>query len=369
MKVSVLQENMRVAVANAMKAVPSRPQLAILNSVLLTATPTHLEISATDLYVGIRTKVMGEIQEPGTLAVPAKTFLDMIQSLPAGKLELETHDSTLTMISSSGKVKIQGQASDEYPAFPDQTGQSLVFSLRDLELIDQHVRFATSTDQTRLVLTSLLMKFGSQGLEVVGTDGFRLAHLLMPATEIETESKFLLPAKAVSEVCRIANQEKVERVTFFISHELKQLSFMINQTEMFVRLLDGEFPPYEKIMPVEFELQATWDGEEFTSQIKRAFIFARETSNIVRAQIEGEALKISARSATQGEYEGTMPIKLLKGNPNSIAFNAKYLLDFLSQVKPATIWFGMNDSLKPALIRPEGMATYSYIVMPFRVNE
>jgi DNA polymerase-3 subunit beta len=369
MKVSVLQENLKLSLVNAIKAIPARPQLQILNSFLLTATDTHLEVSATDLYVGIRTKVMGDIQEPGTLAVPAKTFLDMIQSLPAGKIDLHTQDTTLTLISSSGKVKLQTQPSDEYPAFPAQAGQSLVFSLQDLELIDQYVRFATSTDQTRLILTSLLMKFGEKGLEVVGTDGFRLAHLVLPSTEISGESKFLLPAKAVSEVVRIARQENVASVTFFISHELKQLSFMINQTEMFIRLLEGEFPPYEKIMPAEFELQASWDGEEFTSQIKRAFIFARETSNIVRAQLEDGKLKISARSATQGEYEGEMPIKLIKGNPNSIAFNAKYLLDFLSQVKPSTIWFGMNDSLKPALLRPEGMSHYTYIVMPFRVNE
>lgn len=369
MKISVLQENIRSAVVNAAKAVPARPQLAILNSLLLKATETHLEISATDLYVGIRTKVLGEIEEPGSIAIPAKTFLDMIQSLPAGKIELETQGTTLLLSSSSGKVKLQGQASDDYPDFPAQAGQSLNFSLSDLETIDQYVRFATSTDQTRLVLTSLLLKFGEKGLEVVGTDGFRLAHLVLPMTEIQAESRFLLPAKAMSEVCRIANQEKVSTVTFFVSQELKQLSFVINQTEMFVRLLDGEFPPYEKIMPAEFSLQATWDGEEFASQIKRAFIFARETSNIVRARIEGDQLKIFARSATQGEYEGQMPLKILKGEPSQIAFNAKYLLDFLSLVKPKTIWFGMNDSLKPALLRPETAPTYSYIVMPFRVNE
>lgn len=369
MKVSVLQENVRSAVINASKAVPSRPQLAILGSVLLTATETHLEVSATDLYVGIRSKVMGDIQEPGSLVVPAKTLLDIIQSLPAGKLELETKDTTLTLLTSSGKIKIQGQVSDEYPDFPAQAGQNLVFSLTDLQTIDQYVKFATSSDQTRLVLTALLLRFSETGLEIVGTDGFRLAHLKMPMT-IEGEAQsFLLPAKAVSEVCRIANQEKVTSVTFMVSQELKQLSFIINQTEMFVRLLDGEFPPYQKIMPAEFAIQATWDGEEFASQIKRAFIFARETSNIIRLKIEANTLQISARSATQGEYEGEMPLKLLTGEPSSIAFNAKYLLDFLSLVKPATIWFGMNDSLKPSLLRPEGMAAYSYIVMPFRVNE
>jgi len=369
MKVSLLQENLRQAITNVIKAVPARPQLAILNSVLLTATETELEVSATDLYLGIRTKIGVQTQEVGSLAIPAKTLLDLVQSLPAGKIELETQGTTLLLTSTAGKIKLQGQVSDEYPAFPIQAGQRLDFNLSDLELIQQGVGFATSADQTRLILTSLLLKFGEKGLEVVGTDGFRLAHLVLPKTGIEVGSQFLVPAKAMGEVCRIAAQEKVATVTFFVSQELKQLSFVINQTEMFVRLLDGEFPPYEKIMPAEFSLQATWDGEEFTSQIKRAFIFARETSNIIRAQIEADTLKISARSATQGEYEGQMPINLLKGAPSPIAFNAKYLLDFLSLVKPKTIWFGMNDSLKPALLRPEGAANYSYIVMPFRVNE
>jgi len=369
MRLSILQENFKPALINASKAVPARPQLAILGSIHLKADATHLEVSATDLYVGIRSKVQTEVTEPGSLVIPAKTILDVIQALPPGKLELETQGNTLTIVSSSGKVKLQVQSSEEYPAFPAQAGDTLVFSLEDLEHIDKYLKFAAGSDPTRIVLTAFLLQFTHKELEIVSTDGFRLAHLKLPLSQEVAEQKFLLPAKAISEVCRIAAQEKVTSVTFYLSQELKQLSFMINQTEMYVRLLEGEFPPYEKIMPVGFGVQATWDGDEFAAQIKRAFIFARETSNIIRFQLEADELVLTARSATQGEYEGRLPLKLLVGQPTSIAFNAKYLMDFMSLVKPQTIWFGMNDNLKPSLFRPEGHTHYSYVVMPFRVTE
>lgn len=369
MKIELLQENLRIAVTTVSKAVPSKPQLSILSSIILNATETGLELAATDLYFGIRTTVSGEVIEPGSLIVPGKLLLESVQSLDPGKLMLEVDKTTLTITSANTTLKINGQESTEFPAFPTRGGLEYQMSLAQLEEIDQSVRFSAGTDPTRQVLTALLFNFQAQHLQIVGTDGFRLSVLHQELTTPIEPQKFLIPARSISEVVRIMTQEKLESVTLHLAADLKQVSFALGQTEVFVRLAEGDYPPFEKIMPAEFALQATWDGDDFTAQLKRAMIFARETSNIIRFQIDADKLTLSATSSLQGNFTGTVPIKLIKGEPSVIAFNARYLMDFLNSVKPEQIWFGMNESLKPALFRPEGKTQLTHIVMPFRVNE
>jgi DNA polymerase III subunit beta len=369
MKIILLQENLRSALTHVSKAVPSKPQLAILGSVYLKVHPTHLELAATDLYLGIRSQVLGTTETEGTLVVPGKVFQEVIGSLPPGKISLESTDTTLIISSSAGITKIQGQSSDEYPPFPNPGGEDLTLSVSDITTIDTMVRFSAGVDPTRMVLTSLLFQFLPEGLRVVGTDGFRLAILTLPQLKNDSNQQLLVPAKAIAEVTRIATQEKLTQIAIRLSQELKQLSFMIGETEVFVRLIEGDFPPFEKIMPTEFSIQAEWDGEAFLAQLKRALIFARDASHIVRLQLSNKELKIQAQSSSVGEYTGSIPLETHQGGEAAIAFNARYLLEFMTTLKPDRVWFGMNESLKPAVLRPAGKTEYTYVVMPFRVNE
>lgn len=369
MKISVLQENLKTALTHVSKVVPTKPPIAILSSVYLEVHTTHLELAATDLYLGVKSQVLGSNQESGSLVVPGKLFHELISALPPGKIDLYTEDTTLIISSANGITKLQGQISDDYPPFPTAEGTSYRISLEQLAAIDTNLRFSSGIDPTRVVLTALLFNFKDTELEVVATDGFRLAIERFPVTENGLSHSVLIPAKAVSEICRIAQTEKVDNIQFYLSEELKQLSFSINETQVFVRLIEGSFPPYEKIIPPDFSLEATWDGEEFVSQLKRAMIFARESSNIIKLEISGDELQVLASSSAYGNYVGKIPVKISRGTQGSIAFNARYILDFMTTIKPEKVQFLMNESLKPALIRPYGKNTYSYIVMPFRVNE
>ncbi len=369
MKITLLQENVRSALTHVSKAVPSKPQLAILSSILLKVHPTHLELAATDLYLGIRSQVLGTTETEGSLVVPGKVLQEVISSLPPGKITLETLENTLIIKSSAGTTKIQGQPSDEYPPFPSPGGEDLILSVDNITTIDTTVRFSAGNDPTRIVLTSLLFQFLPEGLRVVGTDGFRLAIQTFPELKDYPVQQLLVPAKAIAEVNRIALQEKIEQMTIRLSQELKQLSFVIGETEVFVRLIEGDFPPFEKILPTEFLIQAEWDGEAFLAQIKRAMIFAREASHIIRLSVTDKELHIQAQSTSLGEFNGSIPLSKHEGADATIAFNARYLLEFLTTLKPDQVWFGMNESLKPAVLRPLGKTDYTYVVMPFRVNE
>lgn len=369
MKLQLLQENLNSALNQVQRVVPSKPQLPILSSILLTAQKNKVNLAATDLYVGMKTEAAAKVETPTTIAVPGKIFYNTVAALAPGKLELSLDKDTLTISSRNNTTTIQCMAGDEFPDFPPINAQSYSFNTSSIERIQDMVSFSASIDPTRPVLTALLFQFDQEGLLVVGTDGFRLATLKLSEEKNEKEAQFLIPAKAMGEVAKISSAQDQEVVEFKVSEELKQAVFKIGTTQLYVRLIEGEYPPFRKIIPTSFETEVEIDGEEFENQLKRAQVFARESLNIIRFQLNKVKLKIIASSPIYGRQEGVMGIDFIKGQQGEIAFNSRYLLDFISALKPKKIKFFMNESLTPAMMRPDGNEDYRYVIMPFRVNE
>jgi len=368
MKLNVLQENLKNSLNHLQKVIPSKPQITILSSILLQVKNQKLVLSATDLYLGIKSELLVEVEEEGELIVNGELFKNIINSLENGKIALELKENLL--IISQGKTisKLTCQKSEEFPSFPIVEGDSFVLNVTDLEKIQSLVTFCASLDQSRPVLTALLLKFSDKGLEVIATDGFRLSSLFLRTISSKQEKTILIPAKALNELYRIAKQIETDEIQILVSDELKQLLFKINSIEMYVRLIEGEYPPYEKIIPPNFKLTIEFDGEEFLTQLKRAAIFSRDASNIVKLAIEKERMVVSSQSPTFGEYTGEIIIENSSGESGEIAFNVNYLIDFINAVKPEALAFGMNESLKPAMFKDKKIEDYFYIAMPFRVN-
>lgn len=370
MKIKVLQENLAKALTNLQKAIPSKPQLPILASIHIKVEDTVCQLSATDLYFGVRCKVQADVSESGEIVVPGKEFKEIISSLPPGPITLEYAESTLKIISAKSRAKLQCMSSEEYPEFPQSEGENLQLSPDQLDKVLQSVLFSASSDQARPVLTAVLFSLSEQSSRVVATDGFRLAVLdLSQLSSAQGEVDFLIPAKALGEVARISKQSLDANVVFSVSEELKQAFFSIDDVEVFVRLIEGDYPPYQKIIPSKFATTVIFDKTELLDNLKRASIFAREASNIVKFNIYPEQIQISASAPTIGEFKGELSSSKVEGGEAVIAFNTKYLLDFLQSTTEETIWFGMSESLKPALFKPEGRDDYQYIVMPFKVND
>jgi DNA polymerase III subunit beta len=369
MKLEILQENLSAALNQVHRIIPNKPQLPILSSILLEADKNNITLSATDLYVGIKTTVSGKVTKPSNIAIPGKIFYNIVTSLNPGKLTLSLESNTLTITSQNNKTTIQCLDTTEFPEFPEMNGETHSLSVSSLEDIQNMVGFSTSIDPTRPVLTSLLFQFNQEGLLVVGTDGFRLATLKLSTEKIKEDAQFLVPAKAITEVTRITSSQDVNSISLKISEELKQAVMIVGSTQLYVRLIEGEYPPYKKIIPNDFSLEVELDGVEFENQLKRAQIFARESSNIIRLKFSKEELTITAMSSSYGRQEGKMMVEVNKGSEGEIAFNSKYLLDFFSALKPEKVKFFMTESLTPAMLRPVDQVDYQYIVMPFRVNE
>ncbi len=311
MKLKVLQENLKNSLNYLQKVIPSKPQITILSSILLKAKDNELTLSATDLYLGIKTKLIVEIEEEGELIINGELFKSLINSLDSGKVSIELKENSLVITQNKTVSKLSCQKSDEFPSFPIVEGDSFVLNLNDLEKIQNLVTFCAGIDQSRPILTALLLKFKQHGLEVVATDGFRLSNLVLRDINSEQERTILIPAKALNELYRIAKQINVENIEILVSDELKQLLFKINGVEMYVRLIEGDYPPYEKIIPPSFSLKVEFDGEEFLTQLKRAAIFSRDVSNIVKIKIEKDKMIITSQSPSLGDYSGEILISNL----------------------------------------------------------
>ncbi len=368
MKFNVLQENLKNSLNYLQKVIPTKPQISVLSSILLQLKDQKLILSATDLYLGIKTELIVETENTGELIVNGELLKNIINSLENGKISFELKDNFLIIKQGRTTSRLACQNSEEFPSFPVVEGDSFYLGLDDLEKIQTAVAFCASVDQSRPVLTALMFKFSKLGLEVVATDGFRLSSLFLRTISSEQDKTILIPAKALNELYRIAKQAEVQKIEILVASELKQLLFKLNQIEMYVRLIEGDYPPYEKIIPPSFILNIEFDGLEFLTQLKRAAIFSRDVSNVVKLAIEKNRMLISSQSPSLGEYSGEITINNDSDQTGEIAFNVNYLIYFINALKPETLIFGMNESLKPAIFKNKTTEDYFYIAMPFRVN-
>jgi len=314
--------------------------------------------------MGIRSTLAAEVKTKGLIAVPAQVFSEIIASLSPGKIELSLKENTLIIKSGKNISRVQTLSPDDFPPFPEAGETKLEFSHEQIESILTQVPFAASKDETRPALTAVLFNLGETP-EIVATDGFRLSVLKLKRSF--PEQKFMVPAKSLIEIFR--GLELENGVIFHLSSELQQLFFTTGEFEIFIRLVGEEFPPYNKIIPSEFELQIELSAADLLQQIKRACIFAKESSYIVTLEIKDNQLIVSASASAIGKHEGQMEVKVLSGSEGKISFNAQYLLDYLQQIKSEIIIMQMNDSLQPAQFSPALKSELRYIVMPFRLQE
>lgn len=370
MHFQVLQENLKKSLSHLQKIIPSKAQLNALSAISIEISEDRLRLSGTDLYLGIRTELAIKADGEAKLLVEAETFRNLINSLEAGMLSFSKEGGSLIIEQGKTKAKLSLQNGEEFPEFPEVDGYQFDLKSEDLMQINELVSFAAGTDQTRPVLTSTLMNFKKEFLEVVATDGFRLSKLSLNNVVAKQDYPgILIPTKALVELHRILKQSDEDGVKMTVSFELKQVLFEISHLRMYVRLVDGEYPPFEKIIPNDFTTRVEFDAQEFLTQLRRATVFSKGASSVATVEISSQELIVSARSAEAGEYSGSINISNLSSESGKIAFNITYLIDFVNALKPETIVFQMNESLKPAMFSDKNRKNHFYIVMPFRISE
>lgn len=383
--IKIQRESLLKALRFVQKIVPSNPQLPILSSLLLKLDKRKLLLSSTDLYFGVQSRVFTTTKEELSIAIPGHIFKDMVNSLKSETLEIILENDRMKMKANGSVVSIPIQDPKDYPEFPEIVTKKMELTKEVMARIEKFVCFAAGIDQARPILTTLLIKLTKNGLTAVATDGFRLSVLELPEVKGEgPDEEILIPSRYFSEVFKIAEQSEVEKITIYSEEELKQLRFEVGESDIYVRLIEGEYPPYEKIIPENFSVSLTFDGEKFFQELKRAAILAKEASNIVTIKSadlspvdnqdkENDSLIsqiiIESNSLSKGSYVGSLPLLTNISESIEIAFNVNYLLDFLSSCKPGVVEMKFNDSLKPAMFTVDEKDNFRYIVMPFRVNQ
>lgn len=375
MKLSVLQENLAQGLNTASRLVAPKAQLPVLGNILLATDRGRLKLSATNLETGINLWLGAKIDQEGSISIPAKIFTEYIVSLRPGKINLEVKENTLTVKGEFYQANFIGIPASEFPSIPTLKEEPKIkLGAKEIVSAVSQVAFAASQDDSRPVLSGILIRVKDNTLSFVATDGYRLSlrHLkegqeLVKAEELQ--SGILVPARTLTEVAKAINIEDDKAVLgLTITSQAKQVIFSLPDIELISRLVEGKFPDYEKIIPDHQSSKIIFDTETFLAAVRTAAVFARESANIIRFAIGRNKVSLSANAAQVGDNLYDLEAKT-EGEEAKIAFNSRYLLDFLNSVDSDIVEMTMTTSLNPGVFSPAGRKDYLHIIMPVRVQE
>jgi len=372
MKVSLLSENILEKILLVNHAVSSRSQLPILLNLLIKTEKKALSISGTDLEIGIKTEIPASVEEEGETTVPAKTFSELIGTIPTGKITLETTESSLTLIGKGLKTVFQTTRAEEFPRLYEDTGEEVaIIGRKEIEKSFPRVVFSASQDQTRPALSGVLIKEKKEegGVFIVATDGYRLSFqkiMLEKKGKLEKEGLMIVPSRAIRELILLSKGGDGVRV--YSSNESNQVIFRQSDTTLVGRLIEAEFPAFEKIIPTDFSTKTIFEKEALQKAVKACYVFARSAANIVKMSIKKEKIVVYVSAPQVGENTVEVEAKTT-GEENEIAFNARYLLDLFSNIEEESMAFEMTGPLNPGVFKIEGDDSFLHLIMPIRVQQ
>lgn len=372
MKVTLLSENLQKKLAYLNHAVSSRSDLPVLLNILIEAQKDGLRISSTDLEIGIQSHVPADVEEEGAITLPAKTFTELINSLSSEKISIASTDGSALVESKRTKSSFQTIASTDFPKLYDEKGETLAkVAFDELRRNLGMVVFAASADSARPALSGILLRKEGNGFLFVGTDGYRLSlkHYAITSGESTTlpeEHSLIIPARVFREVLMM--KEESPEIAIYVSKGSNQVIFESGDTLLIGRLIDAEFPNYERIIPSDHNSQMAFDREELLKAVKICSIFAREAANIIKLSLRKNMIVVSSQTPSLGTNEVDVEGKLV-GEENEIAFNARYLLDILSHIPQTELIFEMTGPLNPGVFKIKDDPSYLHLIMPIRLQQ
>lgn len=367
MHISILQENLLKALTRTGRVVSTKPQLPILQSVLIQTKKEDVTLTSSNLEVTTVTHIGGKIQKEGGICVPNRLLTEFVSSLPMQTVELTVEEGALHVSCGRFHASLPGVAASEFPPVPEvaSSGRTKLDKNIFIETI-QRIVFAAATDDSRPLLTGIKIFKKADMTTFLATDGYRLSWKEAPLS-IKWDINLVIPSRALLEVMKLCQEDKEAKELSFLETKEGQLAFIIADTELFTRRIDGEFPNVDKIIPKTSATTIRVDREEFTQAVKSASVFARDNANIIRFHIEPKLLTVSANTPNIGENKVEVEVKS-DGEGGDIAFNSRFLLELLGNIHGEEVTFGMTGSLNPGVFRISGDDSFFHIIMPVRVQ-
>ena len=378
MKLSCLQENLDKGLNIVGKAVPAKSTLPALSNVLMATDQGRLKLAATNLEVAISCWIGAKVEEEGSITVPANLLAEFVRSLPNDRIDvsLSQRTRTVNLHCARFEANIRGIDAEEFPSIPSiGDGFRIAVDAKTLHDSISLVAFAAASDDSRPVLTGVLITFAGDAMTMVAADGFRMAVKTSPlSAPVAQDASIIVPARALRELGRILADSE-EAVEIAITQNRNQVLFRVGNVELMSRLIEGQFPPYERIMPPASPNKVVVSTGELLNANRTAAIFARDNSNIVRFQFtsgqEGLTpgkVTVSATSAEIGDNFGEIDATIA-GQPPQIAFNSRYLDELLRALeKSSQLSLEVTSSSSPGTFRPLGDEGYVHIIMPMHTN-
>ncbi len=376
MKVSCLHENLARGLGIVGRAVAARSTLPVLGNVLLATEESRLRFSATNLELGITCWIGAKVRAEGSTTVPAKTFIDLVGTLPRERVDLEltTRTQTLQVACAQFNNDIKCIDAQEFPILPSaDEEQALELNVRDLRAMIDQVVFAAATDDARPVLTGVEVKIEGDEVSFAAADGFRLALCNSAlSTTCAEPINAIIPARGLAELARIVGDQD-EPVTLTLPPGSGQAIFRAQDVELVSQLIEGNFPDYQQLIPESFSTRTVLATDAFLNACRAAQVFAREAAYAARLKIrpgngsDAGSIEVSANAAETGSNESVVEATV-EGDALEIAFNVRYLTDVLHVINTPNVAMETNDEASPGVIRPVGRDDFVSVIMPMHIG-
>ena len=377
MKITTLKENLKEGINYVEKVIGKNLTLPILNNILLEADDSFIKLSATDLEIGITYWLLAKVEEKGGISIPAKILSSFINSLPKEKVNINQKELMVSISCQNYKATIKGFSKEEFPIIPQiKEGDQIEIDGKIFyEGLSQIVSIPVLS-QTRPEISGIFVSFTKKSLKLAATDSFRLAEKNLTIDyPLEKEYSLIIPQKTGYELLQILSEKNQQnkKIKIYFSPDQIMFEAMMEdakhpQMRLISRLIEGEYPNYQEIIPQKYQTQVVLPKEEFLNQIKIASLFSGKINDVkIKADPKSEILEISSQNPDLGENNSSIPYKM-KGEKQEIDFNYKFLIDGLLNIKSSEVIFELNGEDGPGVLKPVGDASYLYVVMPIKAN-
>jgi DNA polymerase III subunit beta len=379
MNLSILKENLKQGLFVVSHLAGKNANLPILNNILVEVKKEGVRLVTTNLEVGITHFIRGKVEKEGSFTVDAKIFTDYINLLPNKKIDLIKDDGVLNVECENYKTKIKTEASEDFPLIPQiEKKNKKTVKIDDFKRALAKVVFAAANSESRIELSGVLFMISKNKLVLAATDSYRLTEKELELKEEKSEEgveapedqKVIVPSRTVQEVMRILagleqSENSKKEISFYISES--QILFVMDNTELISRLIEGQYPDYRQIIPAAGKTSAILDRSELIRAIKASALFSKSGINDINLDFpEGKnQVIVSSASGTTGENIVKIEAET-QGIDNGIIINYQYLLDGLNNIDEEKVKMEVIDGNTPCLIKPLGEKGYLYIIMPIK---
>jgi DNA polymerase-3 subunit beta len=367
-KISLERDALLGQLQTVSRVASTRSAIQALSGVQLMASSSGCELRATDMDVGLRVPLEAEVVREGVVVLPARLMLDVVRALPAPSLSLELRsaEQDIELVSGSATFHIRVLRAEDFPPFPEPDPDSSV-SLPAAAFVSTALKVAgsASRDETRPVLTGILVSASERELRMVATDSYRLS---VKETVLESPLRQAfevnVPARALQELARVAGHVEDEQLE--VSVRQNQVLFTLGGVVLSSRLIDGQFPNYRQLLPESFEHELRVSGAELTDVVRRISLLAQKNAPL-RLSFQPGELTVSAQTPDVGEARESLPIAF-QGEPLEIGFNPDFLRAGLEAIEEGDVLVKLISPLRPGLIEAADESRFQYLIMPIRLN-